>query len=196
MYYCKENNTTITWGENREVIIQTGDEITRTGTYTVYDWKLRLVTNIAGVEEEYEYQYFRIIDTEGNQYDRLKEYSVKFVTGKDSNTVAVNQSTGYKVSEPEKPTMAGNTFKCWCLGDGKEYNFDNIVTESFALYAKWIDGHGNEYLAVEADAKNEEPGTTPVIAIGICVLMVGITATGMVLILRKRKKEVDNHDAK
>ena len=192
-YSCKENGKLITLDEEQVAIVQNADT-TYAGTYVLYDWDLRLVMNIDGEEKEYTYYYDQMTDTEGNSYIRLKdEYTVRFVTGSETNTELITIENGYKVAEPEKPHMKGNTFKGWCLGDGTEYNFDSIVTESITLYAKWVDGDGNEFLALEVDGQMEATNLRLVIVICACVFMLTLATVGSLSILRKKKKE-SHHD--
>ena len=192
VYYCKENGKVIALDEKQVAVVQDVDTTTHTGTYILYDWDLRLVMDIDGVEKEYKYYYDQMTDEEGNEYIRLKdEYTVKFVTGSETSTEIITKDNGYKVSEPEKPHMEGNTFKGWCLGDGTEYNFDSFVTESITLYAKWVDGDGNEFLALEVDGQMGMMNKKLIIGIGVCILMLSIATIGSLSILRKTKKE--NH---
>lgn len=192
-YYCQANEKMITLDEKQNVTLADADSTTNTGGYVFYDWELRLVMNIGGKESDYEYSYDGMTDEDGNKYIRLKDqYTVKFVDGSETKSELVSKSSGYKVSEPEKPQLKGNTFKGWCLGTGEEYDFDNVVTESMTLYAKWADKNGNEYLAVEVNEEAEKMDITPVIVVTACVLMVALVTVVSVKSFRK-KKDVDNH---
>ena len=148
-----------------------------------------LTLNLKEETKEYEYWYLFIRDDAGNKYVLLKDCVATVVTGTEEYTQSVTADNYFKIVEPKKPQLKGNTFVSWCLGDGTEYDFDSVVMESVTLYAKWRDGHGNEYLAteyqVDAGAKNFD--VYPIIAFLICVLLVASTVVGVKVLLKKRK---------
>ena len=127
-------------------------------------------------------------DENGNKYLRLKEVKVRFISGvlsgEEIEQVTVTAKDGYKLAKPSEPSRKNDTFKGWCLGDGSEYDFDTVVTEALTLYAKWEDGHGKEYLAVEAFGGNE---MTPFLVVGGSVLLVAGTIVVGRLVLKKGK---------
>ena len=156
------------------------------GTYTVDELELTMKMN--GKQTKYDYGYIYLTDEAGNQYDRLKEYQVKFVTGADSKTETASMVNQYRISKPQDPTLKNNTFKGWCLGDGTEYTFDSIVTNSITLYAKWMDGDGNEYLATDVTVPIVPKDMTPVIVLSTCALTIMATVVGTIFIVKRGKK--------
>ena len=192
MYYCKGNDTLLILDDEcnvGKVLDEVGAE-TKWGTYYVNG--VTLATNIDSNVETYEYYYAYMVDTQENRYDRLGDTKVEFVTGvkehEGNQIVNVTAEDGYKVAKPANPVVDGYTFTSWCLNDGTEYDFDNIVTESITLYAKYEDGNGNEYLSVDGEINNQGLLKT-VITVGGCVLLAGITVALIVLMVRKGKKD-------
>lgn len=186
-YYCKENDTLITLTKDQKVnklLWKAGTA--ENGTYVVDELELTMKMN--GKQTKYDYGYIYLTDEAGNQYDRLKEYQVKFVTGADSKTETASMVNQYRISKPQDPTLKDNTFKGWCLGDGTEYTFDSIVTNSITLYAKWMDGDGNEYLATETIVPIPQNDTTPAIVITTCALTIIATVVGTVFIVKRGNK--------
>lgn len=190
MYYCKENNTIIALDQERNAAIQNlEDKTSISGTYFSEDGSV-LAVKIDGKTANYDNAYSYIKDKDGNKYFRLKEYSVRFVTGTEVSTEKANMKNSYIVPAPTEPVMEGNTFKGWCLADGTEHDFDKIVTKSITLYAKWVDGEGNEYLATDfVDAIVEPSVNVPlIITICACALLVLATAGGAIYVLKKGKR--------
>lgn len=179
VYYCEETNELINL-EDEQKFSKVVDGITEEGTYSIQvDTDLYLLTE-AG-KEHYTYEYLQLTGDDGNVYKRLKPSTVKFVTGEETFKVTVEAATGFRVEEPENPTKEGHTFKGWYLGDETAFDFDTVVTESITLYAKWQDGDGNEYLAVDSEASGLDMSmviaiaASASIAIGcivICIIMV------------------------
>ncbi|HQM06772.1 MAG TPA: InlB B-repeat-containing protein, partial [Bacilli bacterium] len=69
-----------------------------------------------------------------------RENVVTFNGGSQVFTFTVDVSTGEKVSMPENPVKDGYTFGGWYIDSEfiTQYNFENIVRNSFTLYGKWI----------------------------------------------------------
>ncbi len=72
-----------------------------------------------------------------------KEYTVTFDTKGGSEVAPVKVLHGNTIARPTEPTMTDKGFAGWykdadCTA-GQEYNFSAKVTESFTLYAKWVD---------------------------------------------------------
>lgn len=188
MYYCKENNTLIALDKDCNVSIQNfAEETSVSGTYFSEDGSV-LVMKINGQSSNYDNAYAYIKDEAENKYFRLKEYQVRFVTGTEVLTEKANTTNSYMVSEPKKPVMAGNEFKGWYLADGTEHDFGKIVTESLTLYAKWVDGEGNEYLATEFTDANVVQNQALVIALCVSALLVLATVGGTIYVLKKGKR--------
>lgn len=188
MYYCLENDTFIALDAQQTGSVQVdGEQAQAIDKYVVENNALTL--NLKGETKEYEYWYLFIRDDAGNKYVLLKDCVATFVTGTEEYTQSVTADNYFKIVEPKEPQLKGNTFVSWCLGDGTEYDFDSVVMESVTLYAKWSDGHGNEYLAteyqVDAGAKNFD--AVPIIAIIICMLLILGTVVGVKMLFKKGK---------
>lgn len=183
VYYCRGNDTFIALDDECNAIRRVDNEqISVTGTYSIREAILTL--NVAGKEETFDYVYKSLTDKEGNKYIRLSDSKVTFVSdsvdGEVLDTVDVTAVDGYKLAEPVKPSREGRTFQYWQLGNGKQYDFDEVVTKSMTLYATW-DGE-DSYTAAELlkNALNVQP----IIAIVTCVLL--ILATVLVVLKIKR----------
>ena len=62
-----------------------------------------------------------------------------------------------------------------------------MVAESTTLYAKWQDGDGNEYLAVNQEIEHTTNWPMVISVVATAVLIVGFVIGGVVIIRRKRK---------
>ena len=183
-YYCDSNKTLISLTKDQKVnIFSATDQVSSDGTYIVDDTKLTI--KIDGGESKYDYRYLYMVDEAGNEYKRLKEYTVKFVTGSETVIETASMSNRYRIEKPEDPTMKGNTFKGWYLSDGTEYLFDSFITESITLYAKWVDGDGNEYTAIEIDTFNSKDNIAEIITISICSIMIIATIVTLVVMVKR-----------
>lgn len=190
VYYCEENNNFIILNDDKTATKQDG-ATQQQCTYMIVDEE-NLYLTFKGGKEAYKYTRLTITDENNNVYKRMKESKVTFVTGKEEIVVPVQAKNGYRVEEPDKPEMKNNTFKGWYLGDGTAFHFDTVVTESITLYAKWQDGDGNEYLAME-EIKTNGNISTPVMigVVASSILLVGSIA-GSIVIVRKGKKNGKN----
>lgn len=192
VYYCKANDTFIILDDecNAGTLVDEEGQETQWGTYAVNGTNLTLSLNKQ--ETVYEYFYEHMTDKEGNRYEKLGNRIVEFVTGQEENKgnqiVEVTAKSKYKVKEPEEPVVEAFTFDAWCLRDGTEYNFDEVVTESLTLYARYIDGNGHQYLSVNGMDDNIALIRT-VIIIATSVLLLAITTVGTVLLIKKGKKK-------
>ena len=187
VYYCKETDTFVSLDDECNANKwQNGESASVAGTYYIKQTKLYLTT---GEEtEEFDYVFDSFTDSEGNQYLRLREQKVRFVSGalggEEIEQVTVTAKDGYKLSRPSDPTKKDNTFKGWCLGNGTDYDFDSVVTEALTLYAKWEDGNGNEYLATEVFGGNI---WMPILVIGISIVLIAGTVVAAMVVIRKGK---------
>lgn len=191
VYYALENDTFVILDDECNIgrrIDKEGQD-TVWGTYVVNQDKL--IMTMEGQEEVFEYFYDFMNDKDGVKYLRLKDQRVTFVTGEKDNegnqTVTVTAEDGYKLEAPEEPSRKNLTFKEWCLGDGTAYDFDSVVTKTMTLYAKYTDGDGNEYLAVNAE-KAGIPATTIVTVAGSAIL-IAVAVVCCMLIGKKGKKD-------
>lgn len=186
-YYNADTNCFIWLNDEQNASIVTG-ETEVTGSYVIDGTSLVITTG--DTTREYYYVYKYIKDSEGNKYIRLKDNKVRFVSGvvsgKTVQEITVGADTGYKLTKPETPTMEGNTFVAWCYADGTEFNFDTVITKAITLYAKWQDGDGNTFIAVDAESKKIDP--TWFIIGGSCVLLVALTVTGSILVVKRKQK--------
>ena len=185
VYYCKENNGFVTL-QDKNMAVRQIQGVKEECTYRIQD-----DTSLYLMFEEgkivYDYTYLKVTDEEENVYRRLKESTVTFVTGAKTKEVRAKAENGFRVEEPEAPTMEGNTFKGWYLGNGEAFDFDTVVTEGTILYAKWQDGDGNEYLAVSKPLWNDinVPMVTAISA--SAVILLG-SIVGCTIIIRRRKR--------
>lgn len=188
VYYAQENDTFLILDDECNMGRRVDEEGSDTvwGTYVVNEDKLTLTVEDA--IEEFGYLYDFMTDQNGVKYIRLKDQKVRFVTGDQDNdyTVAVTAEDGYKLPAPDAPELEGYTFQEWCLGDGSVYDFDSVVTESMTLYARYTDGDGHEYLAMEESGQGISVHT--VVIIVISVLLVAATAAVCVVLARKGGK--------
>lgn len=188
VYYCLKNDTFVSLDDecNASKWVD-GDESSQAGTYYINASKLYLT--VGDETEEFDYVFESFTDETENKYLRLRDAKVRFVSGviggEDIEQVTVTAKDGYKLTKPSNPSKKNNSFKGWCLGDGTEYDFDAVVTESITLYAKWEDGSGNEYLATEVSGGIN---TAPVVAVGVSVLLTAGTVTASILVTKRRKQ--------
>lgn len=70
-----------------------------------------------------------------------KEYTVAFDSDGGTAVAAQIITAGQKVSRPADPKKNGYSFTGWYSDKEKmkEYDFNNVVTENFTLYAKWTE---------------------------------------------------------
>ena len=189
VYYCKANNTFITLDDEcnagRKV---DGETESVMGTYYIREAVLTL--NIGEEAQNFDYTYRALVDEDKNTYIRMKDSEVvlmtKAVDGEMIKTVSVTAADGYKLSQPDDPTREGQTFLYWVKGDGKEYNFEEVVTESMTLYAVW-DGE-EAYKETGIPVVKEDIRPVVIVAV-ICVLLVTVTVSGIVWLSRRKKHE-------
>ncbi len=190
VYWCEETNRQIVLEDTQKAVLETcGDQDSKEkGTYSITGSKLTM--KMDGKKSEYKYYYAYMTDSENHRYNRLKDTKVTFVAGAASEagtwTVDVTSANGYKVNRPANPTVEGDTFKEWCTADGKAFDFDRYVTESVTIYAKYQNGDGNEYLAIET-GKVETSNANDVVYI-LCAAMILVTGILVVLMYRRSKK--------
>ena len=186
VYYCEANDTFITLDDECAASKKKdGEASAQAGSYTIRDSVLKL--DVGAGAEEFDYLYDFFTDKDGNKYVRLREWDVTFVSkrigGETLKTVKVTAENGFKVGIPESPKREGYTFLNWVKQDGTEYDFTKVVTDATTLYAAW-DGEEN-WLASTLLGKTDASGF--VIA-GICVVLVGGTVAGIVLLRKGNKK--------
>lgn len=184
VYYCAENNRLLILKDDKKASISQGN-VEKDGSYFIQNHD-ELYISIDGVKEAFTYNAMLIQDEAGKEYVRMQESKVTFVSGDETVVVDVNASTGYRVEQPDEPTKKGNTFKGWCLADGTAFDFETVITESITLYAKWQDGDGVEYLAV--DGVYTDAGSMKILPIVMAAVILIGCGTGCVLMIKRRKK--------
>lgn len=182
-YYCKDNNSFIILQDDKKAMKQESN-VKENVTYRIENGTSLYLTRKSG-KEVYTYNPMVITDESGKEYIRMNASKVTFVTGKDAKVVDVDATTGFRIAEPTEPNMSGHTFKGWFTGDGHAFDFEKVITESITLYAKWQDGEGNEFLAVNTDISNND--YTLIIAIVIAGLVLVASGMGCVTIIKRRK---------
>lgn len=186
VYYCKDNQTFLILDDEENFASQGVDTAATWGTYEVDDNSWVLTAKLNGNEYQYQYKHSLMVDGDGNEYKRMKDNKVTFITGSEDICQTATAENMYRIDKPDDPVKKDNTFKCWCLGDGTEYDFDTVVTEATTLYAKWVDGDGNEYLAVSSETAPQD--MSAYIAVGASVVVLAVAASIVILILRKKKE--------
>ena len=185
-YFCEKNNTLLVLNDQKVAYKDNGTQGEEVNYKILYGTQMSLMYPEG--KEIWNYTHLKITDDKDNVYRRLLDAKVTFVNGEQITVKDANADNRYRVEKPEDPTKQDNTFIGWYTGDDTEYKFDSFTTESITLYAKWRDGDGHEYLAVNGISNfNYEP----VIAISISVLvLVGLVAGYMILIKKRR----NSHD--
>lgn len=189
VYYCREDKSIIALYEEQKMKYTKGD-VNHEGTYTISDEKEKKLTlSYDGKKEEYVFIYNRFKNADGKEYERLKEYKVNFVTGTDENIneQIVAATNGFVAMKPTEPKRNGYTFIGWYDANGKEYDFDTLVTESITLYAKWSEGE--EYQKTEDISVAPSDDYDIYIAGGVGILILAIAIVGFVLLVRKENEK-------
>lgn len=186
VYYCKNTSSFLILDEGKIATKQVGDQ-KEAGSYKIVD-KENLYLNFKDGKETYKYTSHIITDDAQNQYVRMRDSKVQFVTGAETMEAKAEAATGYRVSQPEDPIKENNTFVGWYLGDGTAFDFDTVVTESITLYAKWQDGDGHEYLAVD-QAERISFNRPMITAIAVSAVVLALGAVGCIVIMKRRKKD-------
>ena len=179
-YYCKKNNNSFALYKDKSIKF-TEDGAMTEGTYQITDSTMTAVFD--GEKKEYEYLYSKITDSEGNEYARLLNYKVQFVTGSDTKipTQRLSNETGYVATKPEDPTLKDCEFLGWCRKDGTEFDFEQYVTESVTLYAKWSGDGGKVFLASESLMEK----LTPYLLVGGGTVILVVALIGCALMIQK-----------
>ena len=185
-YYCKDKETLLVLNEQKVAYIENSTEVKEVDYKITYG--TQLILKYPEGKEIWNYTHLKITDDKENEYKRLQDAKVTFVTGEENIVKPVNADTRYRVEKPENPTKEGDEFLGWYLGNGTEYKFDNVILESITLYAKWRDGDGHEYLAVNQEIEKSFD-YEPVIAISASVLVLLGIVTGYIILIKKRGKK-------
>lgn len=93
----------------------------------------------------------------------------------------VNADNGYIAMRPTDPTLEGKQFEGWYTSEGEQYSFEDIVSKSITLYAKWNE---TDYVSSVI-----EPDYTPYVAVASGALFIILSAVGCVMVIRRRRKD-------
>lgn len=176
-YYCEEKDSFVSLLDDKKASKLVGNKI-ESAKYSIYNKVLSL--HLKDGKENFDYTAKLLTDTEGNEYVRIISSKVTFVADGESTVVKTGMGNAYKVDEPDEPTKKGNTFKGWCLGNGKAYDFDTVVTKSITLYAKWENEDGIEYL--DLDSSDDTLAGIGNYAKEIAIAISAVTLLGCVVI--------------
>lgn len=176
LYACEEDGSMYALYEGK-TLSYTEDGVTKKGTYQIMDGVMTATVEGNNTSYDYSYQYFTS-DT-GKVYTRVHACKVIFETGKGTkvDTQILNEENGYQVMRPNDPTLEGNKFEGWYTRDGKEFNFDKVVTKSVTLYAKWSDTEWLEQV--------DKLDTAPYIFTGLGILILAVAGVCGGIIIKK-----------
>lgn len=88
---------------------------------------------------------FKYDKIENNDDNENEEYfTITFDTDGGSSIDSIVVKSGEKINKPKNPSKDGYTFINWEMG-GKEYNFDNAVTNDLTLKAIWKKNNNTNY---------------------------------------------------
>lgn len=183
VYYCQETGNIYTLYEDQTLTYEANGQ-KLDGTYSIRNNQITIV--LPNETKTYDYLY-RGFTTEDNQYfKRLYTYQVKFVAGNAAEDIVqvMDMAKGYKAVKPADPVLSGCTFQGWCTIDGADYNFENMVTESVTVYAKWTNGAGITYLASE-DTNAQNDNSSPNYGIAIICVVIALAAVVICILIMK-----------
>lgn len=186
LYYCKANDTFIAVYPDQTIEI-TKDGVTKSGKYTIQDAVPGALTATFGSEKlEFGFYHTYITDSDKNEYQALTNYKLSFVTGtkEEIPTQSFSAELGYKPTKPEDPKLEGDEFLGWVTADGKEFDFNAIMTKSVTVYANWK----NSGKTFENTTVAEPFNAAPYVAIGLAVVVLAVCVVGGVIIVKKFKK--------
>lgn len=183
-YYCEETGNFMALYKD-QTMKHTVASVTDNATYKISENVMEAQYATGAVT--YDYLYRKITDTDSNEYDRLYHYKLSFVTGTDETieTQELSNEKGYQAMRPTDPTMEGYEFQGWYTSDGEEYDFEQIVTKSDTLYAKWSGDGGVSFLASE-EIEQSFNSTYLMVGAGIVLILAGLAVC--VLFIRKGLK--------
>ncbi len=181
VYYCDDDKSLYALYADQTVKYTANGE-TQKGTYVVDEVTSKITITIDGQKETFDYLYQYFTNAEGKKWRRLHIYRVNFKTGTDEviEDQVLFADSGYVVLKPTDPVWEGKEFLGWFTGDGKEYDFEQIVTESFTLYAKW-----DEYTYADKVVKQDKDYKM-VIVLSVSVLVLVASVITSVVIVKKR----------
>lgn len=183
LYYCEANETFIAVYPDQTIDITKG-EVTKSGTYTIEDSVPGVLTaKIGGEKQEFGFYHTYMTDADKNEYQALTNYKLSFVTGtsEEISEQSFSAELGYKPTKPEDPKLEGDEFLGWVTADGKDFDFNTIMTKSVTLYANWKNSGKTFKNTTVAEPFN----ATPYVAIGLSVFLVAGAVGGSFFIISK-----------
>ena len=181
MYYCDEDASLYALYENKS-LKYTEAEQTQDGTYRIDEYVMTAQFGDATKKYDYLYQYFT--DEDERVYRRLHACKLIFETGDGSEvkTQVLNGDNGFMPMKPNAPTLDGKVFEGWYTAEGEEFDFDNMVTESQTVYAKW------DKITYTSMTESNTFSTGKVICIvGAVVILGAAIACGTRIVIRGKK---------
>lgn len=159
-----------------------------TGEYRLLDGGLLLLIN-DDKTTEYTIYPQRIVSMNGEQWFKMGQYFVIFEqndgSGQKSDPIAISMET-YKIVKPEDPIKEGYAFKGWTLANGTAFDFEQVVTSSVTLYAKWEKvGGSSGGTSDKNDANSTQSGCYSTLSCG--ALTAGLLALCGVFVIKKKK---------
>ncbi len=131
------NGATITWESSNSAVITPDGKVNRP-SYKQGDATVTLTATITArpddptIRDQIRTKSFQLTVEKKAQ----PIYSVTFNSDGGSSVAKQSVADGRKATAPKNPTKKGYTFAGWYNGNIK-YNFNNIVTKSLTLKAKW-----------------------------------------------------------
>lgn len=167
----------------------TKEGTTQTGTFKVRDGVL--ISTLDGTDTKFDYSYHVIKDADENKYWRLHPCKLIFDTngGTEVEAQDINEENGYTPMKPTDPTLEGNTFEGWFTSDGTEFDFDQLLTKSTTVYAKWS---SVEFVSQKTERTNVMPyiyGGAAVIILAVAGICGGFIVKRGSKYAEKKKKE-------
>lgn len=181
VYYCEKTGDSFALYADQSIKFTKGG-VEEQGTYQVSDNVITI--KFAATTKTFDYLYRKITDDEGNEYRRLYNYKVTFVTGTDDEIPAqeLSNKLGYFVMRPTDPKKDGKKFEGWYTKKGKSFDFDKMVTESITLYAKF---EGEKLPIAKVDTASS---FWLIGGIALAVIAAG-TVTTLVIVRKGKKRE-------
>lgn len=173
-YYCKENGNFIALYKDQTMKF-TSQGKTEEVPYTVS--QNILTADFSSGRQKYDYLFKQITDSDKNVYERLFTYKVWFVTDSDTEipVQVLSNETGYLAARPSDPVRKGCTFEGWVTSDDKAFDFNQVITASTTLYAKWSGDTGANYTKTDHNSVSSILNTA--LIVGSAVLL----AAGLIL---------------
>lgn len=132
------------------------------------------------------------IALDGN-YKKLGTFTVQFDAGNGITPPEKQTVSGgsYKITKPDDPVQEGYEFVCWVTADGKEFDFDSVITASTQLFAKWqkIQGYEPEENVNDPTTPDNDGGNNAVvwIIVSASVVVAAAGATTTILLVKKKR---------